>query len=154
MYREYAPHPLLAPYIETYWVSEGFYSEYKTERILPDGCVDIIFDLDENAEGEYLPEIIGTMTSFSDIGYTGNMRMFGLRFNPAAITSFTRVPIDAITNKSVGIDSLFDAEFYNCIDPSVTIPAIISRIEEYLLCKLSCIYPADKRIHFAISLIK
>ena len=41
IYRQFDPHPALMPYIDAYWIAKGNSHESNTERILPDGCVDI-----------------------------------------------------------------------------------------------------------------
>jgi len=49
-YQEYQPNTLLAPYIETYWSSNDFGGKGKFHKILPDGCVDIIFTFDKTKD--------------------------------------------------------------------------------------------------------
>lgn len=43
MYNEYPSDLRLQHLIETYWVIEGIVDESISQRIMPDGCVDIIF---------------------------------------------------------------------------------------------------------------
>jgi hypothetical protein len=62
-YKEYQPNVLLSPYIETYWNSNNFESKGESHKILPDGCVDIIFMFDK-ARKPFFASIVGTMTSF------------------------------------------------------------------------------------------
>ena len=46
-YREYPPCSALDEYIECYWSREARVGGESptTQRVLPDGCVDILFDL-------------------------------------------------------------------------------------------------------------
>jgi len=97
-YKEYEPNKLLAPYIDTYWISDGFGGKGKFYKILPDGCVDIIFSFDK-AKSTFLTKVVGTMTSFLEISYPQSVEMFGIRFRPAGITAFTRVPVEEFTDK-------------------------------------------------------
>ena len=72
MYTEYRPNILLAPYVETYWVSDENLKSQQTIRIFPDGCVDILFNCTEDDNSDikpFIPYIIGTMTIFSDVKY-------------------------------------------------------------------------------------
>src|SRR5262249_37639987 len=43
-YRELAPHPALATWIECYWTRRAPAASARRERVLPDGCVDFVFD--------------------------------------------------------------------------------------------------------------
>lgn len=70
MYREYKPNILLAPYIETYWATDESLSGRQTLRILPDGGINVLFNLAENEVDiikPFIPYIIGTKTTFSNV---------------------------------------------------------------------------------------
>ncbi|WP_409994871.1 DUF6597 domain-containing transcriptional factor [Chitinophaga pinensis] len=47
-YRQFKPHPDLANYIDAYWVVEGIRAQYIQSNILPDGCVDLILNLQDD----------------------------------------------------------------------------------------------------------
>lgn len=47
MYQEYPPHPVLSPYIDKYWEVKGSPEMGEKMKILPDGCTDFIFNLDD-----------------------------------------------------------------------------------------------------------
>lgn len=47
MYQEYPPHPVLSPYIDKYWEVKGSPEIGEKMKILPDGCTDFIFNLDD-----------------------------------------------------------------------------------------------------------
>ena len=104
MYKEYKPNILLAPYVETYWVYDANQNCQQTVRVLPDGCVDILFNCTEGDDSNiepFVPHIIGAMTFFSDVKYDKNARIIGVRFRPCAIAAFTKVPICEFTNYKV-----------------------------------------------------
>ena len=44
-YLEVTPHPTLSTYVDAYWTASGNSEKQRIEKILPDGCVDIIFNL-------------------------------------------------------------------------------------------------------------
>lgn len=62
-YREIVPQPSLRPFVDRFWIQtadgEGAAEEAGTpaHRILPDGCIDVIVQLDDGAA-----ELVGTMT--------------------------------------------------------------------------------------------
>ena len=90
MYREYKPNILLAPYIETYWATDESLSGRQTLRILPDGGINVLFNLAENEVDiikPFIPYIIGTKTTFSNVVHERADRMIGVRFRPCAISA-------------------------------------------------------------------
>uniref|UniRef100_UPI002930D629 DUF6597 domain-containing transcriptional factor n=1 Tax=Pedobacter psychrodurus TaxID=2530456 RepID=UPI002930D629 len=98
-YSEIQPHPALQAYIDAYWVSEiTDYTPHKT-KILPDGCVDIIFNIEDDyrtdngtllmkSEAIYL---IGTMMRFKEYNTVGKVKLLGVRFKPAACSYFFKL---------------------------------------------------------------
>lgn len=95
-YSEVKPHPALMPYIDAYWtvISDG--TTLHTSKILPDGCVDIILNL----EGDYKTNkgvvlmksetayLIGTMTHFKEQITQSRTKLLGIRFKPASLSVF------------------------------------------------------------------
>ena len=95
-YKQFNPHPALADYVDAYWTATGDGNELKTEKILPDGCVDIIFNLGADCktdnstftmqnEKAYL---VGTMTRFKETDFYPETNLLGIRFKPAAFSAF------------------------------------------------------------------
>ena len=75
MYQEYPPCQLLAPYIDKYWEFKGE-TEYDMHyKILPDGCTDFIFSIEEPSQplnGEILMQpyrfyFVGPMRVYSEL---------------------------------------------------------------------------------------
>lgn len=161
LYREYQPDIALLPYIETYWVVQGYLDQTESEKILPDGCVDIIFTFSHSSACDnlvpLLPNIIGTMTTYSEIKYLGYVSMLGIRFKPAGITAFTKVPIHTFTDQQIDMtlfDSLFDVDFYSKLPEIGLMADRIKHIDSYLIHKLTDVFIPDKQIIYAVDLIK
>jgi AraC-like DNA-binding protein len=162
MYCEYLPDIRLRHLIEAYWVSDTQVSSAIVQRILPDGCVDIIFAFDTSsrdggANGQ-IPNIVGTITTHLDVTFEkGHTQMLGIRFHPAGITAFTRVPVYELTNKIIQLalaETLFDGVFYERLPCFSTMTERIKRIENYLLSKLPHIRSPEKRITSTIEYIR
>ena len=153
MYKEYHPNILLAPYIETYWVSNDSIQGEETIRILPDGCVDILFNWDAKS---FVPNIIGTQTTYLDVIYQHRIRMMGIRFRPCGITAFTRVPIHEFTNTKINIslfDTIFDHWFFeNLLEKEDEIEKL-EYIDSYFITLLKNIFTVDKQIAHTTNLI-
>ncbi|GAB6013258.1 DUF6597 domain-containing transcriptional factor [Viscerimonas tarda] len=166
MYREHSPDIRLTPFIETYWIAEGFIGNGEIRsKIFPDGCVDILFSFGEASEANglqrFLPNIVGTTTSFIEVMYAGKTQMFGIRFKPAGITAFTRVPIHEFTNQRVDmtlVETLFDERFYDILSEQFIATShavsLQQRVDNYLLNKLSSLFTPDRQIVCAVDLIE
>lgn len=74
LYNQINPHPELKDYIDAYWAVSGNGKELKIEKILPDTCVDIIFNLGDDCvtdNGRYTLQnekvyLVGTMKGFKE----------------------------------------------------------------------------------------
>jgi AraC-like DNA-binding protein len=161
MYKEYPPDLRLQHLIETYWVADGVIESPITHRILPDGCVDIIFDFGSDNTVQHLtglPMLVGTMTSLLEISYRlGHVQMMGIRFAPAGITAFTRMPVSGITNQNIElplIETLLDKSFYERLPDMECMQERIAYINTYFLARLHKFYLPDRQIRHAVSLIQ
>ena len=112
-YIQFAPHPFLAPYIDAYWKVTG--SEYlvTTQKILPDGCVDIILNMGEdflNADGGFCLKnesacLVGTMTKFKNSVLLPQTNLIGIRFNPAGFSFFYKfASLHEITDQTIELE--------------------------------------------------
>jgi AraC-like DNA-binding protein len=154
-YKEYKPNALLSPYIETYWISDWFAVEGESHKILPDGCVDIIFSFDRAKDTSYAG-IIGTMTTFLNVSYPNSTQMFSIRFRSMGITAFTRVPVEEFTDKNVelsSVETLFCKSFYETLPDIQSTEEIIKHTDDYLISRLPHLYQYDRQIIRAIDLI-
>jgi len=96
IYQQFDPHPALMPYIDAYWIAKGDSSGPNTERILPDGCIDIILNSGADClteENTYLlanrkTYLIGTMTRFKENLMNSGTNLIGIRFKPAGFSAF------------------------------------------------------------------
>jgi AraC-like DNA-binding protein len=151
MYQEHAPNIALTPLVETYWTTIGYIEKEMTFKVLPDGCVDIVFNLNES-----VPNIAGTMTTVFELAFSGSVRMFGIRFRPAAITAFTRVPVEEFTDRLIDIslpETVFDRYFYESLQENRTVEGIVNQTDNYLISKLPCLYQPEKQTLRAVDLI-
>jgi AraC-like DNA-binding protein len=96
IYNQFDPHPALSNYIDAYWTVTGERDGLKAERILPDGCVDIIFNLGADFKtdnGNLLMEnekvyLVGTMTRLKEANLSRDSKLLGIRFKPGAFSFF------------------------------------------------------------------
>lgn len=162
MFREYTPAPRLAQYIETYWFSsiDGTDTPHMADcpmRILPDGCVDLLFNLSESGSHglkPFAPHIVGTMTAWRDVGL--DIDMMGIRFRPCAIAAFTRVPIYEFTDRRIEaglFESLFDDLGGDELLELASDCERVAYLDKCLTGKLSGAYDIDRRVNMATTRI-
>jgi methylphosphotriester-DNA--protein-cysteine methyltransferase len=112
-YTEAAPAPDLAHLVRCYWTIDGRVApgERVSNRVLPDGCMDVIFNLADTPEDGIgqLPEaayVVGTMPEAIIVSLTGRVEMVGVRFQPGAAVSWLGVPAPELTGEAVGLSML------------------------------------------------
>jgi AraC-like DNA-binding protein len=87
-YRESAPIPVLAPFVEVLWTLEGHTSELEGEpqRILPDGRTELILHFGDAfarpGGREPLALFAGQLTTQLVLWPTGRIKVLGVRFRP------------------------------------------------------------------------
>jgi AraC-like DNA-binding protein len=121
-YVEYPSPPELRGYIECFWsrVSpDGASDYYDSHLVLPDGCIDIVFNCSDLAskEGSTLPAaksdlslVVGTMTRPLAVSTTGRVHFIGVRFKPGKAHQFLGVSAHEVTDISVGLEDIWGRE--------------------------------------------
>jgi AraC-like DNA-binding protein len=116
-YQEIQPVRSLAPFIECFWTLEGEPdpAESCPERILPDGCVEVILsfaaqftEIGELAEERLQPSyfLVGQMTRPVIIKPTGAVSLIGIRFHPGGTFPFVRVPMHETTDQIIELGAI------------------------------------------------
>ena len=104
MYREIIPSERLRPFIECYWVRSADHSdEIKLHRVLPDGCVDFVFNFEAFANS-YNGFVVGTMTTPILVESPGLVDFLGVRFRPGKVCSFVNLHASEITDLMIPIN--------------------------------------------------
>lgn len=90
-YREFAPSPHLSHLIECFWHHRTTHRE-PNFHVLPDGCMDLLFEAQPNRMGDADLRIIGTMTRFQSVSFPAAHLTFGVRFHPGMAPRALRLP--------------------------------------------------------------
>lgn len=112
-YTEIAPSPQLAHLVRCYWTITGEVGAggSVSNRVLPDGCMDAIFNL-ADAPGDGIGDlpapayVVGTMVEAIVVSMTGRVEMVGIRFQPGAAGCWLGVPAPELTGDAVGLGVL------------------------------------------------
>jgi AraC-like DNA-binding protein len=152
-YREIQPVRSLAPFIECFWTLEGEPDRFESapERILPDGCVEIILsfaarftEIGERSEEKLQPRhfLVGQMTRPVIIRPTGSVRLIGIRFHPGGTFPFVRIPMHEITDQIIELGAIaaeLKREFVAAAEADESLRMKVAAIERVLAKQLrSC----------------
>ncbi|MFF5382313.1 DUF6597 domain-containing transcriptional factor [Pedobacter suwonensis] len=108
--------------------------------MLPDGCVDIIFNIEDDyrtetgsvlmkSETTYL---IGMMMHFKEYQTIGKSKILGIRFKPAALSCFFKLSsLHEFTNQSIELENM-DLPLVHAIDKNTS-----AYLDRFFLRKLS-----------------
>lgn len=103
-YRESPPSPCLYGLVAAYWgVDSAADSERVVQRILPDGCADLICDF---AGASPRMRWVGTMTRAIEVQAGGRQDLFGIRFAPGGLFPLLGAPLSLLTDDSAGFAEL------------------------------------------------
>jgi len=141
-YREFMPCKALLPYVACYWTVDFQASDrHYTHRIIPDGCIDIIFDLKapSNANAAFA---VGLMTSYETIELSASCSLFGIRFFAESASRFIKCSASELAGYQANLDDLWGKEgssFMDEVRSSNSISEAIERVESVLL--KACLQP-------------
>ena len=102
MYREISPPPELAPFVECFWISDV--QADGCQRILPDGCVDILFF----SRGSEVvdAQVVGAMTRFQDVRLSADETILGVRFHPGMAGAGLPCDISLFNDRAVPLEAV------------------------------------------------
>lgn len=104
------PPGQLAAYVKTIWIAFGSKEEFESpEPIVPDGCVEIIFNLAdrfENGELQPLDLLAGQMTSPVVAVPTGVVDLIGVRFWSGRAGAALRTPMWQLQDQLIAASSV------------------------------------------------
>ncbi|MED1780446.1 helix-turn-helix domain-containing protein [Brevibacillus fortis] len=146
-YREYMPSKSLANYIACYWVSEyDGGGVVRTSRVIPDGCVDIIFNLGATSikQGAFLT---GLMRTYEDMLITEPQSLLGIRFYAEGAARFLRYPVAMINGHHPNLEDIWGKEADEIIEGLLEASDTAERIawlEQELIKRLWMDDPTDQ----------
>jgi AraC-like DNA-binding protein len=114
-YQETPPSPRFRSLIKCFWSLE-YDGGGEPEPIVPDGCVEIVFNLADrfrhyHESGEITPQpaalIAGQMRQCIVIGPSGRVRLFGVRFFPTGARPFFGPNMSELANRIEPLDSMW-----------------------------------------------
>ena len=109
-YTEYLPPPDLAPWVACLWRIAGRAVDVR-HRVLPDGCSDLLFDLERaRGRGGASTDLVGPMSTALVVPLSGAVDLVGVRLRPGAVTAFAGIPADELLDAAVPTSLSVSAE--------------------------------------------
>lgn len=149
-YREVKPTPPLRSFVECFWTLEGdgLIDGSPPERILPDGCVELILNFGDRflqhvgEQRNLQPRnfIVGQMTGPILISATGVVRLLGIRFQPGGTRPFIDLPANEITDRVVELSDLsrqFERRILRAWEHAVTLDQKIAAVDAFLASRVN-----------------
>lgn len=152
-YREYAPCAVLKPYINCFWScnSESAIHDPVKRIIVPDGCLDIIFNPDPDSKEA--PFVIGAMT-----GPIVNQspKLLGVRFQTGMAYCFLKTPLQYFTDQTADLAAVWGPESREIHSRllETDLSGTLSVLTRELIKRLSRAAAPDRRILAAVSWMK
>lgn len=147
-YREIAPVSVLRPYIKFIWLLDGSEANPNAvpERIFPDGCMELIFNLKKplaRVDGTTLIQqptsfIFGQLTKAMHILAANLYSVIAVRFTPFGLSAFTQIPSHEFKGIEVGLENLWGKEGKELEDQVNTLStnAAVSAIQNFFIARL------------------
>lgn len=153
---EYHPSPSLAPYVECFWSLELTLPGDATSshRVLPDGCIDILFDLApppaaSSAEPGF---VIGAMTRPILVWSRGQRRLVAVRFRPGGAFPFFGLAIGELTDGRAELGALWTGEALSArLREAQGVPEALRHLEAALLGRLPAARSLEGPLRHALS---
>ncbi|GGH77903.1 AraC family transcriptional regulator [Pullulanibacillus pueri] len=106
-YHEYLPSPFLRNIVACYWTVDIQATDTEQlHRIIPDGCVDIIFDLRSHSSGKGA-FITGLMPTYEAISRENDCSFFGIRFFLESIPLVLHYPVSSFGDNRVFLQEVW-----------------------------------------------
>jgi len=99
IYAEQRPPPDLAPWVACFWQMSGE-SEGLAHRVLPDGCVDWLIDLQSAHRHRPELQLVGPMSTAQVVPLHGTVDSLGIRLRPGAAGAL-RLPVTELLDAVV-----------------------------------------------------
>ncbi|NBD27465.1 DUF6597 domain-containing transcriptional factor [Paenibacillus glycinis] len=113
-YREFEPGEPLRPYVACYWTVETRTSSPPGKhRVIPDGCVDIIIDLNASSANAFA---VGIMTGCETPSLAEDRSLLGIRFFAEGARRFIRCPVSELGGRHVPLEALWGSEAASFLD--------------------------------------
>lgn len=148
-YSEWTPSAPLGALVECFWTTRARATPGAVQRVVPDGCMDILFSFGDAVAERPAPRstVVGTMMRARSFVLRGQVDLFGVRFRPGVATALLRIPGHEVTDRAVSLADLWHdaAEIEERLFASDS-AARVRLMEAVLLRRLAGTGDPDRRV--------
>jgi AraC-like DNA-binding protein len=118
--RSHIPAPPLSDFVDQLWYYEGYSQPHAKERLLPDGSIELIFNLTEDQTRVYGDTgdartfrgsvLSGPHSKFFVIDTAEQIEVIGVHFKPGGAFPFFKLPVGELQDEHVGLDNLWGSK--------------------------------------------
>lgn len=102
-------------------------------KILPDGCIDLIFDLHQNKA-----LVCGHMTKFQDLTLAKNTSLMGVRFRVESFAELSTIPLSEFKNRRVDFSDLnLNSSFIELLNETKNVKQRLALVNKYICDQLT-----------------
>ncbi len=145
------PSARLAPHVEMLWAYHGPGPAHRRERVLPDGSVELVINLDDVARRRFdrrMPErfqcvrhawVSGPQPEFMLIDVLPEANLIGAHFRPGGLAAFVRIPVEELSGQLVEADAVWNRDADDLRDMLLETPRVKARfrvLERFLMRRL------------------
>src|SRR5262245_34076426 len=134
-YAEHVPPLKLQPFVECLWTLVGISQSGQSEcqRILPDGCMELIFHRGEPFRRFHQVQprsfIVGQMTAPVFVQASSRTEVLGIRFHPGGAYPFLAIPMRELAGQFVSICEIWNAFAAELEERVLTAPSLTGAIQ-------------------------
>jgi AraC-like DNA-binding protein len=118
-FHQHIPAPPLSEFVELLWLYEGYHQPHEKERLLPDGSMELVINLNEDLTRVYDPHdtgkfrtlrgpvVVGAHSEFFVIDTAEQHSVAGVHFKPGGAFPFLGLPASELHNTMVSLEDLW-----------------------------------------------
>jgi AraC-like DNA-binding protein len=117
--RHYIPRPPLSNFVDLFWLYEGYSQPHDKERLLPDGSMELVVNLNEDEARVYDRQnsnqfqatrgalLVGVQSEFFVIDTAQQRSVIGVHFKPGGAFPFFNLPAGEFHNQHLSLELLW-----------------------------------------------
>jgi AraC-like DNA-binding protein len=152
-YAEIAPRSELRRYVKTFWTLQGAGAGAPAQRILPDGCFEVVFHFGDTFTHQSRRQpramMIGEIRRSVVIQPGDAIDVLGVRFHVAGIAAFLELPAAELRDQIVALDDVWTGLGDRLLNTPTA--SRIGVVEDWLLRRLN---PVDRMPFAAVTHIR
>lgn len=159
------PSPPLSSLVHVLWCYEGYAQPQGKERLMPDGSVELVFNLDDDrivtyeatppfAARTFPGAVVCGPHSEAFVIDTTDVHVIGVHFTHGGAHAFFEPPLSKLRNRDVALEDLWGADanrFREALAEAPTADAKLERLELLLRRRLVTARVEDHPLQYAVS---